>query len=176
MPNWCKGTLRIRGKGEDIIAFLSNEIVKVENSVLKTEKGHELVQKMTSCKDIEGIYTKYDTSQNFEFDGCERGYMTNLWVKDSRRLFISGGAAYIDNDVINEIISIAIDVEQAWNMSAEFYAQKAKKYNLEMSIMAFERGMEFVQDISVKNGEVLKDNVITYDDWAFECPCPLLGG
>ena len=39
MPNWCEGYLKIRGKKEDIVNFVENEIrlVKTENILSEPE-------------------------------------------------------------------------------------------------------------------------------------------
>ena len=45
-----------------------------------------------------------------------------------------------------------------------------------MKIHGFEKGMQFSQLIEIVDGEILQDKEIKYDDWDWDCPCPLIGG
>lgn len=36
--------------------------------------------------------------------------------------------------------------------------------------------MEFNQEVIIEHGEVIKDDVIEFDDYRWECPFPDLGG
>lgn len=37
MPNWCEGTIKVRGKKNDVISFLENEILKMRYTALFEE-------------------------------------------------------------------------------------------------------------------------------------------
>lgn len=49
------------------------------------------------------------------------------------------------------------------------------KYNVDMKIHAFERGMEFNQVIEIVDGEIIQDKEIQFEDYQWECICPKLG-
>ena len=51
-----------------------------------------------------------------------------------------------------------------------------QKYDVDMKLYAFEKGMEFNQDILIVGGQILRDNTIKFEDYDWECICPTLGG
>jgi len=69
-----------------------------------------------------------------------------------------------------------IPIKQAWGFQKEDFVQISKKYNLDLRITGFERGMEFAEEIEVIQGLCTIDRVIEYSDYRWECPCPTLGG
>ena len=73
MPNWCEGYLKIRGKREDLINFIENEI---------------LLMNYIDSDNIEEENIKlefYDFEYFFGYDKSERQY---LYLKNSHRFFI----------------------------------------------------------------------------------------
>lgn len=52
----------------------------------------------------------------------------------------------------------------------------SKKYNVDLKIYAFEKGMEFNRDIEIHKGRIIKDNKIEFKDYEWECINPLIGG
>ena len=46
----------------------------------------------------------------------------------------------------------------------------------DLKLYAFERGMEFNRDIEILNGVLVKDKTITFDNYYWDCVCPLIGG
>lgn len=151
MPNWIEGTLKVRGSADKLIQFVKEAI---EATVTEKQYGES----------------------DLEFDVPDRAY-----IADSRRAF-TREACYcnIDKSVDNRQ-TIAIPIKQAWSFtpsdeSAERWVQLAKKYEVDIRLQGFERGMEFYQDYAIENGEVTIDKVVEFDDWTWECPMPLLGG
>lgn len=53
MPNWCEGQLKIRGNREDIMSFLENELVSVDD--LGNELKHKF-HKETNGGLLEEVY------------------------------------------------------------------------------------------------------------------------
>lgn len=37
MPNWCEGVIKVRGKKNDVISFLENEILEMTHTALFEE-------------------------------------------------------------------------------------------------------------------------------------------
>jgi hypothetical protein len=99
-----------------------------------------------------------------------------VYFKGSKRLMVNEGEFEYRKDELDEVRSCAMDVQQAWRLDAKYLAELSGKYNLEMKITGFELGQEMVQKIYVKNGEVLENEEIEYEDWYFDCICPRLGG
>lgn len=38
----------------------------------------------------------------------------------------------------------------------------------------YEKGLEVQQEIEIIDGEIVKDEEITYDDYKWDCPCPMI--
>jgi len=160
MPNWCEGSLRIRGRGKDIYEFLTTEITAI--------KGSE----ESNIKDIDTIYSEYDDEVSIAF--CFKGEH-RLWLNNSRRVFFDDGEVELHPNS-EALKSAAFVIKQAWDIEIKQFVSVSKKYNLDMNISAFEKGQQFQREIQIRKGFVQKDEIFTYDDWTFECPCPLLGG
>ena len=150
MPNWCEGTLKVRGEKEDIVRFLKEGIepigylndtepVVIDEEeyciVLKTKKG--------------GFYIK-GTHRSF-IEQCEIEY-------------------YYDNGIL------ALEFKQAWGIDAVVLANISKEFNVDFKIYAYERGMEFNQDIEIHKGDIIKNQEIQFSDYAWECTNPNIGG
>lgn len=118
MPNWCVGTLRVRGKSKDL-----------QNFVLKGLKPIDY------CKDE---HSKIELSKS--------GYVTcdeMCWIEGTRRGFVNDLDVYIEDSEDDSIQTIALDVKFAWGISADDLLEICKKYNIDMKIYGFEQGMEF---------------------------------
>ena len=51
-----------------------------------------------------------------------------------------------------------------------------QKYEVDMKLYAFEKGMEFNQDILIVSGIILRNLDIKFEDYNWECICPTVGG
>ena len=151
MPNWCEGTLKVRGKVEDLKRFVLEGLCPV--GFLGEEK--ELL--------------KFN-----EFDYIETE--TACHIENTRRGFVKEGQyiEFCNEDDETEVI--CLESKFAWGIDAEQLLQTCKKYNVDMKIYAFECGMEFNQDIEIVNGKIVKNDEITFDDYRWECICSKLGG
>lgn len=165
MPNWCEGNIRLRGRRDAICRFLKEEIVCVtydprENSIIETlplieEDGDEIIIKNTPGLKTSTFYIK-GTKRNFIDDGC------NIYVS-----FREG----CDED------TICIDgFKAAWEIRPEPYIDKSKKYGIDIKIVGFELGMEFMQTVEVSDGELIRNAETKFDDWRWDCPMPNMGG
>lgn len=158
MPNWCEGTLKVRGKISDLKRFV------VEGLQPFNVPG----EKLDSFK-----FEDEDEKSFFLATGREISW---IWICGTRRHFCE--ADYIeayadDNDTPTVLL---LPMKAAWRMEAGPLRDVCKKFNVDMRIQGFERGMEFSQLIEIINGEITHDDEIKYDDWRWDCPCPLLGG
>lgn len=152
MPNWCAGTLRVRGKKKDLQNFVlkglkpcgtfKNEPVKLELD----EYGH------------------VDSNVTCWIEGTNRGFVNNLNVCFDR------------DDEDDYIQTIALDAEFAWNIRSEELLKVCKKYHIDMRIYAFEMGMEFNLEIEIINGKITKESYFAFQDYMWECICPNMGG
>lgn len=69
-----------------------------------------------------------------------------------------------------------VEFKAAWAIDPVPYLKLAKKYNVDIRLYGFERGMEFNQEVIIENGEIVKDEEIKFDDYDWECVMPHLGG
>ena len=69
-----------------------------------------------------------------------------------------------------------MDTKFAWTIHVKQLLEISKKYNIDLKIYAFERGMEFNLDIEVSKGKVIKSEVIKFDNYMWDCIDPLSGG
>lgn len=150
MPNWCAGTLRVRGTKEDLTKFVLEGLIPVTHFGSETET------------------LKIDDYSRIK---CER-----CWIKGTRRGFILDLDVFIDDWNDEGKIAIGLDAEFAWGISAEELLQSCKKYGVDMRIHAFERGMQFNQIIEIIDGEITKDEEVEFDDYEWDCICPNIGG
>ena len=159
MPNWIEGTIKLRGKSEDLRRFF---IEGLDQSVW-FEKD---VRPMTD-------FVRCDFS-----DGWSDVSITNEpHIRGTRRAFLGDTIVYWEKDYE----TIAMPIKQAWAFFGNendiaVWTNISKKFNLDIRLYGFECGMEFCEEIEIIKGEVTINNEIKYDDWVWECPMPILGG
>ena len=167
MPNWCTGNIRLRGTGSAIKEFLKNEIVV-------TGYGKGLTGEVSEKKpDIEDDDYAFILSLPEETKGW---IFVSFYIRGTRRNFIDGKTIeiYMDN---GEKGTVCIDdIKAAWGFTPEPYIEKSKKYGLDIKIIGFEQGMEVKQIIEIVSGELICFEEISFEEWAWECEMPNMGG
>lgn len=146
MPNWCVGSLKVRGKQENLINFIKNGLLPLGTKL----KEDDTCNLNLYCKGTCHIKNTY------------RGFVDNLDVY------------FYDSD--KNPFTIVLNTRFAWGIDAEQLLTICKEYNVDMNIYAYERGMEFNQYIEIVNGEIVRDDEIKFNDYMWECPNPELGG
>lgn len=161
MPNWCEGSIKVRGRFEDVVKFFKEGIhcwnVKWENggiSEIINPDGIEYV----SVED----YVEVDIKTTAHIDGTHRAFLDKQDI-------------CIDKREDGNAIGVA-NIRQAWDFNAKEYAEISKKYDIDIRLYGFERGMCFNREIEVIRGEITIDNNIMFDDYDWECPMPMIGG
>lgn len=162
MPNWCEGYLKIRGKKEDIVNFVENEIklLKLKSIILEPE-----------YVDIKMIDDLGEYSFNYK-----KSFREFLYLKNTRRFFVESEeiSFYYFED---EVCHLTLEIKQAWAIDIQkLLVGHSKKYHVDFNIYASESGMEFEQYITVINGELVKNEEREYADFQFEAINPELGG
>lgn len=151
MPNWCVGSLKVRGIKENLTKFILEGLHPV--GFLGESKGKLSLNKYG---DVESDLT--------------------CWIEGTHRGFVEGVHTYLSEIEDSETDIIVFDSKFAWAITAEDLLQTCIKYKVDMKIHGFERGMEFNQIVEIVNGEILKDEEITFKDYQWDCICPELGG
>lgn len=167
MPNWCEGKLKVRGKKENIMKWISECVAVWE---LDVEKGKPLYDALIYREDVNGVSFTCDD------DEIHVSVKRDAHIAGTRRNFVEK----YENDFLlgaedgKDII--ILPVKAAWALESEPYEEMSKKYGLDFRFYGYERGMEFNQEIEVVDGETTIDREIQYDDYYWECPDPMLGG
>lgn len=151
MPNWCKGCLKVRGKAVNVKKFI--------------------LEGLKPINFLGGELPKLELSDFGDVDSD-----TECWIQGTTRGFVEN--LYVDFSLVedHETFTVALDAKFAWAADVEGLLALCQKYEVDMKLYAFEKGMEFNQDILIVDGIVLRDFVIKFEDYNWECICPTLGG
>lgn len=157
MPNWCEGTFKVRGTKEDVKKFLLEALNPISDGLL----GQIPVEKEVE-EDEWGLNIRAK-------DGFH--------IKGTRRNFIVDDICFeFAEEETNLKVCVLEGFKAAWEIDPAPLAVLSKRYNVDIKIYAFECGVEFNQDIEIHKGEVIKDLVIEFDDYKWECINPNIGG
>ena len=162
MPNWCEGTMKLRGKAKDILRFFH------EGLDASTWLGGEKIEDQVFDNSGDG-----ELYFNFKHEPH---------IKDTRRAFITGDSVecYYDNE--DEDIVACVNVKQAWAFAADDggdlkkWQEISNEYNVDIRLFGIEMGMEFTQEVIIIRGQKPIVNEKQYEDWMWECPFPNMGG
>ena len=155
MPNWCEGTLKVRGTLNDLKNFVLNGLKPVDLL------GNE--QPQLQLENVDDTYLFINVNDS-------------LYMKGTKRHFCEPDYIEAYPNAPDDIIVMFLPMKAAWNIDAHALLQLCKEFNVDMKIQGFERGMQFSKIIEIVNGEILQDDEIKYDDWEWDCICPDLGG
>lgn len=148
MPNWAKGSLKLRGKSENIASALKGMLLS--NTVtLEVEYNGDLL-----------IFNSKDPY--FYINGTRRAFIDQKRIE----VWLEEGFCTVELD----------NFEQAWSAIPENYQEISSKFDVDIKIFTFEMGMEFTQEIEISKGKIIKYVCQEYDDYQWEVPFSNLGG
>lgn len=148
MPNWAKGSLKLRGRSENISSALKEMLLS----------------------DTVTLEEKYDGTL-LEFNNTDPYF----YINGTRRAFID--QKQIEVWLEEEFCTVGLDnFEQAWSAIPENYQEISSEFDVDIKIFTFERGMEFTQEIEISKGKIIKNVCYEYDDYQWEVPFSNLGG
>ena len=156
MPNWCEGTLKVRGTFENLKKFVMNGLQPVADLGCDT--------------------TPLEVFNNDETYFFAISHSSHLYIKHTHRHFCESKYIEFCVDEPGEITILTLPMKAAWGMNANGLLNCCVEFHLDMKIQGFERGMEFSQIIEIVDGSIIQDDEIKYDNWNWDCPCPDLGG
>ena len=149
MPNWAEGSLKLRGKKDNIAQALKYMFCTADN--VEIEEDLEI-----------GWFELTTTAPYFYINGTRRAVIQNNKL-----------SFWLDDDYL--VIEIN-DFNQAWAVVPNNYQEISSKFDVDIKIFTFECGMEFTQEIEISKGEIIKDVCYEYDDYQWEVPFSNLGG
>ena len=151
MPNWSRGCLKVRGKAANVKKFVLEGLKPVDffsNELTKLELSE---------------IGEAETENVCWIEGTDRGFVENLYVD----------FAFVEDD---ETFTALFDTKFACGADAEELLALCRKYRIDMKLYAFEKGMEFNQDILIVGGEIVNNLTIKFEDYGGECICLTVGG
>ena len=150
MPNWAEGSLKLRGRSENIEPALKEMLL---NDTVTLE---------------------------YEYDGTLLIFNSTgpyFYINGTRRAFIDKKQIEIWLELEEEFFTVELDnFKQAWSAIPENYQEISRKFDVDIKIFTFECGMEFTQEIEISKGEIIKNVCYEYDDYQWEVPFSNLGG
>ena len=149
MANFAEGTIKLRGRAENI------------KSALKYMFGS--VGDITIEEDTDGEIITFTTTDSY------------FYINGTKRAFIDDESfeIHLDDDFL--IIELN-NFTQAWRAIPDDYTKISEKFNVDIKIFTFEQGMQFTQEIEISKGKILKDIVRKYDNYRWEVPFSDFGG
>ena len=149
MPNWCSGKLKVRGEVSNLKRFILEGLKPVG---WDGETGESL---------------REDKYGDIHYEGT-------CWICGTHRGFVEDIDIYLSG--LEYGGTICLDSRFAWGISTEQLQAVCQKYRVDMKIYAFEKGMQFNQDIEIVDGRIVTDKEIKFSDYLWECIDPERGG
>ena len=177
MPNWVEGSLKLRGKYDDIMRFFEDGI-----NVYHHKWGFEKDETIETVLD-KSVWLQMDKSVISGPDGlrgCEICFSADepfIYIEGTNRAFLDGDQyIYIYERKDSDAVAF-MKIRQAWDFRDEDWVKITKKYNCDVRLWGSECGMCFerIVDIS-RDGTINKSLTKKYDDWEWEAIFPWMGG
>lgn len=150
MPNWAEGTLKLRGRRENIKSALKEMFIGSDVTISEEMDDQALILTLTSINSY-------------------------FYINNTKRAFIDKNKIEVLLEEDFEIIEID-DFKQAWRVIPKNYQEFSKKYNVDIKIFVFEQGLQFTQEIEIVDGQITKNGTRKYDDYQWDVPFSRLGG
>lgn len=147
MPNWAKGTLKVRGAKKNVKRF----VLQTFDDVIFDNWGAE-------------VFVNHSKNH------------TDVWMNQTRRAFVDFSDEIFGYPNENGDIILEFPFMQAWAAIPENYSEISKKYDVDIKIFTFEQGQEFTQEVEIIKGKITKDSCYQYDDYKLEVSFSNLGG
>ena len=148
MPNWAEGSIKLRGRSENIASALKQMLLN--DTVTLEDKW-------------DGTLLKFNNTAPY------------FYINETRLAFIE--KEQIEVWLEEEFCIFELDnFKQAWRAIPENYQEISSKFDVDIKIFTFECGMEFTQEIEISKGKIIKNVCYEYDDYQWEVPFNNLGG
>lgn len=176
MPNWCAGNIRFRGKMDDILKLLSE---KLRYCYYDGETRNTVTKPVTvEYNEDEGevtISAPHNAHGSWSYIvGTSRNFL-NLYEGSG----FTSVATYEAKDKNDRDIVVFDNFAAAWSIEPEPYIEMSKKYNVDIRIFGWERGIGFDQEIEIVDGELTRNHCSEHKDyagWMWNTAMPYYGG
>lgn len=112
-----------------------------------------------------------DTEDFFEMKLKKAAY-----ISGTRRDFITSKEIYFSNIDNEDKVVVAMDFIAVSEIYPEPYLELAKKYNIDIRLYGFEKGLQFNQEVIIEDNKIKKNETIKFDNYEWDCIFPNLGG
>lgn len=183
MPNWCSGNIRFRGKKDDVIKLLKENIIYCKYQT--SDKGRGLGETMEKPAKVE-VDEDWEVILSSPYDDPEGSW---CYIGTTHRNFLSllgtsdttiHSAKVYQDEKVDEFIVVFDSFQAAWGIDPEPYVTMSEKYHVDIKIIGFEQGMGFDQYIEIIDGDLVKNegsgSLGSYGKWVWESTLPYLGG
>jgi hypothetical protein len=168
MPNWCEGSLKVRGKKSDITRWVRENVVAYTHEWVHKENE---IPYMNSIPNPKAVTVEYDEPESDEICITVK---TDAHITGTRRNFVKVDEYWAYDH--NGTMILVLNFMAAWGIEPEPYVAMSQKYHVDFRLYGFERGMEFNQEVIVEDGQLIRNVEITFDDYEWECIFSNLGG
>lgn len=187
MPNWAVGSLKLRGKRENIGRFMNERLVAVVRKPVTDDDFTDYTERPL----------KWDWRDDEE---VEMENADTIWIRDTKRNFIefddyddhlvcvehwNKGIVHLpvyyakDDPKSQEDCLVVLPFRAALGVDPEPYQEWSKEYEISIKIYTVEQGMGFFQGYSFYDGKLVETidfRGVNYVDFVWQCPFPGLGG
>ena len=177
MPNWIEGSLKVRGRYEnvkkffleginDYIGIVHNE--KVQKGGLATAEADYIPRNPEEYREI------YENERNGRSCSIYWHSVNAIYIEDTKRAFVVGDQdVYIDERKDGTTIGTC-KFQQAWGLNPDDWVELSKKYDVDIRLWGLEGGMQFGEELEVVKGTITIYEAKNYDSWTM--PLPWIGG
>lgn len=148
MP-WCNGTMKVKGKKEDIIKFM-REVLKSEGKAIYEESKNAF--KIKQGDEVSWFYV----------EGTDKNFV------DAREISFE----FKDGD--REYVLLLDKYKAHWNIDPKPLEHLSREYNVDFKILGFNKDLEFNQDVEIVKGNVVKNEWLEFKNYEWECVLPSL--
>ena len=163
--DWSDGNIRIRGKRENIIRFLQEELVPVYE--LQDEKVEE--RRLTIENNCGGwtliLKKDPDTCERVYFRGSNRIYIDFTTEGDETEVERSHGKSINDEQVV-----FIGNLSTTGYFDYRFFSEKARKHKVDIRIFTWEPRIEWSYYITCYRNGTMDEATRKYADWLWESP------
>lgn len=177
MPNWCEGTIKIRGKYENVKRFLTEGVnIYAEKCV-----DGKWVTEVVSRDRWHCVFEQNDNDTVIfrDFKDPDLSNINWVYIEETSRAFITDFdiTLYKDRDPIIAVANFA----QAWGIRTEEFAKLAEKYEVDFRLYGIDGSMGFFEEYEIlDNGKTINDlgpkNWLSHSEFKWLCPFPFMGG
>ena len=172
MANICEGSIKLRGKAENLIRFLTERLKgNYSGNTLRIETEKEICEEYGVENGVMVIYEIKD------MDDLTYS-ITNSKGEEIASAYSMGPYNILEYDKPTNVI--VMHLECRWNIDYKEFVKLAKKYKIDIRLYGIDRLSLFVEEYEIlENGNTVKDLSRVFeeeDDFWWACPTPWYGG